>query len=56
MIYIGDGLIPQVERFAGKYVYNRLSIKVFNAAMAEMVQKATAPTGNKSNRIQAWAA
>lgn len=46
-IYIGDGLIPQVERFAGKYVYNRLSIKVFNAAMAEMVQKATAPTGNK---------
>lgn len=47
MIYIGDGLVPQVERFAGKYVYNRLSIKVFNAAMAEMVQKSTAPTGNK---------
>lgn len=46
-IYIGDGIVPQVERFAGKYVYNRLSIQVFNTAMGEMVQKATQPTGNK---------
>lgn len=46
-IYIGDGVVPQVERFAGKYVFNRLSIQVFNTAMGEMVTKATQPTGNK---------
>lgn len=45
-IYIGDGVIPQVERFASKYVFNRLTIPVFQEAMAAMNEKAEKPTGN----------
>ena len=33
-IYIGDGLIPQVERFASKYVYNnKPTVDIFNTIM-----------------------
>ena len=28
-IYIGDGIIPQVERFASKYVYTTLTVDAF---------------------------
>ena len=45
-IYIGDGIIPQVERYASKYVYNDFTISVFQAAMAAMAEKAEQPTGN----------
>lgn len=48
MIYIGDGLIPQVERFASKYVYNnKPTVDVFNTIMQTMNEKAEKPTGNK---------
>lgn len=46
-IYIGDGIIPQVERFASKYAFAKLSIDVFQTVMATMNEKATQPTGNK---------
>lgn len=46
-IYIGDGIIPQVMRFASKYVYNKLTPACFNTAMAMMNQKAQDPIGNK---------
>lgn len=46
-IYIGDGIIPQVERFASKYVYNKLTVEAFTTAMAMMNEKAENPTGNK---------
>ena len=42
----GDGAIPQINRFAGKYNYSKLSIAVFNKAITTMVQKANEPTGN----------
>lgn len=45
-IYIGDGVIPQVERFASKYAFNKLTIKVFMDAMSAMAEKAEQPTGN----------
>lgn len=32
-VYISDGLIPQVEAFASKYAYNKLSINTFRTAM-----------------------
>jgi len=32
-VYISDGLIPQVEAFASKYAYNKLSISVLKTAM-----------------------
>ena len=46
-IYIGDGIIPQVERFASKYAFAKLSIDVFQTVIATMNEKATQPTGNK---------
>lgn len=56
-IYIGDGLIPQVERFASKYVYNnKPTVDVFNTIMQSMNEKAEKPTGNKLNIHIAWAA
>lgn len=45
-IYIGDGIIPQVERFASKYVYTRLTTEAFNTAMSMMNEKSENPTGN----------
>jgi hypothetical protein len=55
-IYIGDGIIPQVERFASKYAFSRLTVEVFHTVIATLCEKAENPTGNKSNKIQAWAA
>ena len=46
-IYIGDGIIPQIERFASKYVYNKLTPAAFQTALSMMVEKAANPTGNK---------
>lgn len=46
-IYIGDGIIPQIERFASKYVYNKLTPEAFTTAMAMMNEKSENPTGNK---------
>jgi len=45
-IYITEGLIPQVERFANKYAYNRLSRNVFDTALAMLGEKAKQSTGN----------
>lgn len=56
LIYIGDGIIPQIERFASKYAYNKLTVQAFTTALSMMCEKAENPTGNKSKRIQAWAA
>ena len=56
-IYIGDGLIPQVERFASKYVYNnKPTVDIFNTIMQTMNEKAEKPTGNKLTIHIAWAA
>lgn len=46
-IYIGDGIIPQIERFASKYVYTRLTAEAMNTAISMMNEKAENPTGNK---------
>jgi hypothetical protein len=45
-IYISDGLIPQVEAFASKYAYNKLTIGVFKTMLAALNEKAEKPTGN----------
>lgn len=46
-IYIGDGIIPQVERFASKYAYSKLTVDVLNTALSVLNAKATHPTDNK---------
>lgn len=46
-IYIGDGVIPQVEAFASKYVYNnKVTISMFNRILSEMADKSQELTGN----------
>lgn len=45
-IYIGDGMIPQIERFASKYAGNRVTINTFHTIISTMVEKAESPTGN----------
>jgi hypothetical protein len=46
-IISGDGLIPQVERFAGKYIYSKLNVRIFETALAAMVARSERPTGNQ---------
>ena len=45
-IYISDGLIPQVEAFASKYAYNKLTMAVLKSAIMSLNEKARKPTGN----------
>lgn len=46
-IMIGDGIIPQVERFASKYAYGKLTVSVLNTVLSMMNEKAENPTGNQ---------
>ena len=46
-IMIGNGIIPQIERFANKYSYSKLSINVFDTVMEFMRQKSKKSTGNQ---------
>ena len=39
-------MIPQVEAFASKYAYNKLTINVFKTALSALIEKAIKPTGN----------
>ena len=45
-IFIGEGVIPQVERYASKYAYNKLTMEVFNTMINALGEKADNPTGN----------
>lgn len=45
-ITIGDGLIPQIEKVASKYVYNDLTVDAFTTAIQMMSERAESPTGN----------
>ena len=46
-IPMGDGVIPQIERYCEKYAYANLSSEVFEDVIASMVEKCETPTGNK---------
>jgi len=46
-IYIGDGIVPQIERFANKYAYAKMSVNVFEAVINAMIQKCRTSTGNQ---------
>ena len=45
-IITSDGIIPQIERFATKFVFSKLNIGYFEKALQAMVQKSTKPQGN----------
>lgn len=42
-IHIGDGLIPQIERFASKFAANKITINTFQTVISNMVEKAENP-------------
>ena len=42
----GDGIIPQIERFASKFKYAKMNVNVINTVMDQMNQKAANSTGN----------
>lgn len=44
--YIGDGILPQIERYCSKYAYNKLTMEVFTSALAMMNEKSEQPIGN----------
>lgn len=46
MIVATEGLIPQIERFATKFVFNKLTTRIWEGAMAEMSAKADNALGN----------
>jgi hypothetical protein len=41
-----DGIIPQVERFANKFIYSKLNTKLFNKAIMAMITKCEKSMGN----------
>ena len=46
-VYIGEGLIPQVEAYASKFAYNnKPTLQLFNHIVAVMREKAQNDTGN----------
>lgn len=45
-IISSDGLIAQLERFATKFVFSKLTVAYFQKALATLVAKSIKPTGN----------
>lgn len=45
-IIAGDGIIPQIERFATKFVFSRLSVPFFQKVMQAMIAKCESAVGN----------
>jgi hypothetical protein len=45
-IPMGDGVIPQIERYCDKFAYSNLTTDIFEDVMASMIEKAAKPTGN----------
>lgn len=43
---MGDGVIPQIERYCDKFLYSQLTSEVLDDVMAAMVEKSDKPTGN----------
>lgn len=46
-----DGIIPQIERFATKFVFNRMNVAYFEKALQALVAKSEKPQGNKYTLI-----
>jgi len=46
-IIIGQGLLPQIEEFASKYVYNKMTTAVMNAVLNLGVEKADKDASNE---------
>lgn len=45
-IITGDGILPQLERFAGKHIFTKFTLSTLKLALKEMADRADAPQGN----------
>jgi len=45
-IPMGDGIIPQIERYCDKFLYSQLSSAVLDDILLALVEKSDRPTGN----------
>lgn len=45
-IYIGEGIIPQIEKYAEKYMYNKFTTEVFDAMIDTLNEKADESVNN----------
>ncbi len=45
-IPMSDGVLPQIERYCDKFLYNALSSNVLDDVISAMVEKSAKPTGN----------
>lgn len=45
-IITGDGIIPQIERFAGKHIFTKFTLSTLKLALKEMRDRAEKPQGN----------
>lgn len=45
-IVAAEGIIPQIERFATKFVYNKLNVNIFESALNEIIAKCDNAEGN----------
>lgn len=45
-IPIGEGLIPQIEKYCSKHVASKITVNTLQLVMSEMAQKADSPIGN----------
>jgi hypothetical protein len=43
---MGDGIIPQIERYCDKFLYSQMSSAVLDDILLAMVEKSDRPTGN----------
>lgn len=44
-----EGIVPQIERFATKFIFNKLNVRMFEQALDEMIAKCDNPQGNTLN-------
>lgn len=47
MIITSEGIIPQVERFATKFIFSRLTVAYLQKALNALVLKSEKKLGNK---------
>lgn len=45
-IISSDGIVPQIERFASKYIFSKLTVKFVNKALSAIVSKCEKAQGN----------
>lgn len=45
-IPIGEGLVPQIERFCSKHVASKVTVSTLHSVLSQMVEKAESPIGN----------